>query len=95
MSGEDKVISIFAKKEEPYLAGTCFCFSCRHEWAGCSPIGAIELECPECHSMKGRMKFEVVRDELHWRCLCDNPYFSITPTCIYCPNCGEKQRQYD
>lgn len=95
MNDEEKIISIFGEKVETHLSGKYFCIGCRHEWVGCSPVGTTELECPKCHSMKGRMKFEVMRDEDHWRCLCDSFYFSITPTCIYCPNCGEKQRPYD
>lgn len=92
---EENIANLFEKKEELHLSGTCICFGCKHEWSERCPIGTTELECPECHTMKGRMKYEVVRSEDHWMCNCGNTFFSITLTCIYCPNCGVKQKPYD
>lgn len=98
MSMTDKVIPLFKAKEEPevHVTGTCFCFSCKHEWTAAMPAGTTELQCPKCNAMKGKMKFECIRiNESHYICGCGNQYFSITPTNIYCPNCGADQRPYD
>jgi Zn finger protein HypA/HybF involved in hydrogenase expression len=77
--------------EQPNLEGEALCMQCQHEWAAVCPIGVVWLECPECHSMKGHMKYDVQRDGHEWKCRCGNDLFRVTPDGYYCPNCGTWQ----
>jgi Zn finger protein HypA/HybF involved in hydrogenase expression len=85
-----KVISLAERREEntPHLSGEAFCLNCKAKWVQVSPVGVVWSECPECHSMKGLMKWPVERDGLQWVCNCGNNLFHITPDGYYCPNCG-------
>lgn len=68
--------------------------ACKSEWEAIIPVGVTTVECPTCSAMKGKMKYEVVKNESHWECNCGNSFFNLTPTCIYCPNCGAEQDPY-
>lgn len=37
-------------EEQPHLVGTAECFDCEHSWLTVWPLGADNLECPNCHS---------------------------------------------
>ncbi|MCK5603785.1 hypothetical protein KAR91_17995 [Candidatus Pacearchaeota archaeon] len=83
---ENNVVNI--EDHMPWLHGDAYCLGCRHRWiAGC-PVGVTDLECPECHSMKGKMLREVIRTDTRWACPCGCEYFTVTPEGVYCPNCG-------
>jgi Zn finger protein HypA/HybF involved in hydrogenase expression len=79
------------EEESPHLSGEAHCLICKKEWIAVCPIGTIWLECPDCHSMKGLMKYPVQREEPEWICNCGNDLFKITQDGFYCPNCGDWQ----
>ena len=76
----------------PHLSGEARCMLCGKEWVAVAPVGTPWLECPECHSEKGYMKFQVQRTGSEWICNCGNDLFRVTPDGYYCPNCGEWQK---
>lgn len=80
--------------QEQHGAGEAFCIACKHTWAAVAPTGTIDLECPECGTMKGRWKFEFAPSEgqLIRVCNCGNCYFYLTPDGHLCANCGIYQR---
>lgn len=86
------------KEPEPEMEqwgqGLAFCLHCKHEWQAVAPAGTLNLECPECHTMKGKWKFEFYpRDDQDVRsCLCGNQMFYLTPEGHLCANCGIYQR---
>lgn len=84
----------FKKPEyDPHGSGEAFCLQCHHEWIAVVPVGTTQLECPECHTMKGLLKFAYSPsdDQLVRECNCGNQYFWITPDGHMCPNCGTYQ----
>lgn len=89
------VIKEVHDEDGPFVTGEAFCLQCQHEWVATSPVGTTSLECPECKTNKGLIKFECCVDEDHWICNCKNSYFCITPNRVYCPNCGNDQYPYD
>lgn len=100
---DEKVVYLFKEPEkiisgettEASVSGTCFCIACQFEWFYELPSGVTEFECPNCKTMKGRMKYECLRfEEAHFTCNCGNQYFLITPERIYCPNCGLDQMPF-
>lgn len=74
---------------KPHISGEAICIGCNHKWDAIAPCSTTELECPECHTNKGRFMNLVLMDELHYTCKCENQFFHITPTGTYCPNCGD------
>ena len=80
----------FPQKTEPHGQGPARCIGCRHNWQAVAPVGTVELECPECHTMKGRFLniFGTYEDEPVWTCKCGNDLFRITATKTLCINCG-------
>lgn len=87
------VVSLAEKRVEraPHLSGAAKCLGCAHEWAAVAPVGATELECPQCRLMKGRFAYLVSADET-WHCNCGNDLFRIrSDAVVYCPNCGDHQ----
>jgi predicted RNA-binding Zn-ribbon protein involved in translation (DUF1610 family) len=90
---EKKVISLTDKKKEkrPHLAGEARCLSCRHEWVAVAEVGAVWLECPECHTMMGRFIHHAEMSTAHWVCECGNDLYYVTDDYIYCPVCGREQ----
>lgn len=87
-----KVVQLFrqAEPEVPHGTGEAFCLQCDHVWQAVAPVGTTQLECPECHTMKGLMKYPHAPAEgtLVRECRCGNQYFWITPEGHMCPNCG-------
>mgnify|MGYP003594126354 CR=1 FL=1 len=90
-----ELIKLDDRKKAPHLAGEALCLACKHTWAAVAPVGVFELECPACGSGKGIFKKPVSYTDLpHWACNCGNQYFVMTPTFVYCSNCGEKQHGF-
>lgn len=86
------------RRQEPeidHISGHFICFGCIHTWIGVAPVGTSEFECPKCHTMKGRIRNEVVRNIDHYVCGCGCGLFSITPKGVYCPNCGIWHQPFD
>lgn len=87
------------KRKEPEVqhgVGEAFCIACDHRWTAVAPTGTIDLECPNCKSMKGQWAFAFSPEEgqLVRSCDCGNQLFLLTPEGHMCANCGLYQR-YD
>lgn len=86
----------FAKakeKLEPHISGELYCMGCEYEWTAVWKPGTTEFECPECKSMRGRSKFDVMPQPgaRTWTCAhCDNQLFHLLPDRIHCPGCGQQ-----
>jgi hypothetical protein len=78
------------EKKDHHASGEAFCFKCRKEWVAVAPVGTVQLECPECHTMKGLFKFpfNVEVGQLVRECNCGNQLFYLTPEGHLCANCG-------
>jgi hypothetical protein len=91
------VIQLFKQEQElPHGTGEAFCYQCKHEWIAVAPVGTVQLECPNCLTMKGLFKFgfNVSDGELVRECNCGNQLFYLTPDGHLCANCGTYQ-EYD
>lgn len=80
-------------RHDPHGAGDAFCLQCNHQWVAVAPTGTVQLECPECHTMKGLFKFPFAPSEgqLVRECNCGNQLFYMTPEGHMCANCGTYQ----
>ena len=80
-------------KQKKIASGEAFCLQCNYEWIAILNTGITQLQCPECKTMKGLLKFpfHVSKDELYRECNCGNYLFYITPEGHLCPNCGNYQ----
>ena len=78
------------RRKDPHGQGEAFCYQCNHTWQAVAPIGTTQLECPECHTMKGLWKFPFAPNEGQevWQCNCGNQLFYLTPDGPLCANCG-------
>jgi len=87
------VIEFKQREDEPkYISGQAICSACEHEYIAVAPAGVGLFECPECKTMKGRMKYEIVPDDGYvWHCSCGCDLFRITPKATICINCGGEQ----
>lgn len=74
---------------DPHMTGEAICTGCNKEWTAVAPVGTKELECPDCHTMKGLFKHHLapVTNEL-WVCNCGNRLFFILKGQIQCCECG-------
>jgi hypothetical protein len=74
-------------------AGMAFCIQCSHEWTAVAPTGTVDLECPKCHTHKGKWKFEFAPAEgtMVRECNCGNRLFYLTTEGHVCANCGTYQ----
>jgi hypothetical protein len=75
----------------PHGAGEAVCSHCKHVWEAVAPIGATQLECPECHTLKGLWKapFAVAEGDLLYVCNCGGDLFFILPDGYHmCRECG-------
>jgi len=95
-----KVIN-FPKKapetdQDQSWCGEAFCIQCGAEWMDVAQTGIVQLECPECKTMKGLLKFPFHFQEgaLVRQCNCGNQLFYLSPEGHLCANCGIYQ-QYD
>ncbi len=79
--------------ETPHGAGEAFCFQCKYEWTAVAPVGTTQLQCPECLTYKGLMKFPYAppADKLRRQCNCGNQLFYLTLEGHMCCNCGVYQ----
>jgi len=72
-----------------HLTGDVICTNCKKVWTGVVPVGTHELECPDCHTMKGVFKHHLapITNEI-WRCNCGAELFFILKKKIQCCECG-------
>lgn len=85
------VIQLFKKeKDSPHATGDAFCYQCKHTWVAVAPVGTVQLECPECRTLKGLFKFGFAFEDgqLVRVCNCGNELFYLTPEGHLCANCG-------
>lgn len=82
-----------AEERAPHGCGEAFCLHCNHTWIAVAPTGTTQLECPECHTLKGHWKFEFAPSDgqLVRVCNCGNQLFYLTPEYHMCANCGTVQ----
>jgi hypothetical protein len=87
-----KIIDLATHRQTatPHLSGMAKCLACGHEWQAVVEIEGFEghLECSECGTCNGILKYPVKRDGYMWRCGCGNTLFTLTPYGPYCPWCG-------
>jgi hypothetical protein len=78
-------------RRQPHGTGEAKCSGCQYEWTAVVPVGVVDLECPKCLTMKGRLVFpyELADGTLERRCVCQNNLFKLTPEGYFCPNCGD------
>ena len=90
------VLPFKPKPAEQTGAGEAFCLQCGCEWYAVAPTGVTQLECPQCHTMKGlfRFGFEPCEGGMVRECQCGNRLFYLTPEGHMCANCGIYQ-SYD
>ncbi len=77
-----------------HSSGEAFCMQCDHLWTAIAPTGTVELECPNCLTMKGLYRWPHAFGDLSQlvrRCDCGNQLFYLTPEGHLCPNCGKYQ----
>ncbi len=81
-----------AKEErEPHISGQLYCMACNHDWTAVWKPGTQEFECPQCNSMRGRSKYDIMPapGSQVWTCMtCDNQLFNLLADRVHCPNCG-------
>ena len=78
---------------EQHGCGEAFCIACNHTWQAVVPTGTTIFECPSCHTMKGRYRFEFMpkSGDLVRECNCGNQLFYLTTLGHMCANCGTYQ----
>lgn len=89
----DNVVPFRSKIVGQWGHGEAFCIACDHTWIAVAETGTVTLECPSCHTMKGKFKFEFAPAEgqLVRVCNCGNQLFYLTPDGHMCANCGTYQ----
>jgi hypothetical protein len=82
-------------EREEHLSGEAFCFQCGHTWTAVAPVGTVELECPECHTMKGVFKYGC-EPKSAWVCGCGCYLFMLSGESyeMICWQCGTVQRGF-
>lgn len=84
-----------AKAERtPHASGLARCVGCSHEWTVVAPLGTLQLECPECKTMKGVFAHPY-RPEVYLQCECGNTLFYATENGVFCPNCAQEGDHLD
>jgi hypothetical protein len=81
------------EQETPHLSGQARCVACDHEWVAVAPVGSTWLQCPECGTNKGLLRFhcEPAEGGEMWTCGCGCDVFYITREDIRCFHCGGVQ----
>lgn len=90
-----KVVKLPTRVERgAHLSGEAFCSQCRNEWVAVVSIGTVEIECPNCETMKGLLKYGCEPD-VAWTCNCGCYVYMISPNGAICWNCGEYARGFE
>lgn len=90
------------KKAERYRTGTAICRGCKHEWAATTEGDGLDLQCPECLTMKATFKWPYgpCEGQFVFTCNCGCQDFFImarTETAlagVFCRNCGEEKEEW-
>lgn len=87
--GEVIYINNVEDTNDAHIQGEVLCTSCGKEWIGVVPVGTKELECPECHTMKGVFKHHLAPvTKAVWTCNCGNRLFFLLKDKVQCCECG-------
>jgi hypothetical protein len=76
------------EKRSEHATGPTLCLYCKHEWVSVAPIGIDHLQCPRCRKFAGIFKYLFKPDCERYVCSCDNDFFYVLKTGLYCPKCG-------
>lgn len=82
------------EKDDPHLSGEARCIGCGQEWVAVAPVGTWQLECPNCHCMKGIFKLPVGAGagDPEFTCQCGcvamSAYLSKGKFWLRCMSCG-------
>lgn len=74
-----------------WQTGVAICAACRYEWVAVAPVGETLIQCPNCCTEKGRIKYAHSADTA-WKCSCECDLFMITDMGTLCINCGKYQK---
>lgn len=97
----DNVVA-FPSAKQQYRTGKAICRGCRHEWVAVLEGDGLELECPECSTMKGAMKWPYGPNAGHFAFVCGcgcEDFFIMSRTedgeaSVYCRNCGDEKEEW-
>ena len=72
----------------PHICGEVRCIQCNHSWTAVAPVGTLEFECPECHTLKGVLKYPC-EPESAFVCNCGCHLYILSETGnMICYKCG-------
>lgn len=82
-----------------HSTGPAICRGCRHEWVAVTETDGLELECPNCATMKGTFKWAYAASEGQYTFVCGcgcEDFFILSRTekgdaSVYCRNCGDEK----
>lgn len=74
----------------PHISCQAKCLNCGYHWLGVAPCGVVELECPQCNSMRGVWNNLIVPESV-WECSCGSEHFFVSPHAAVCAACGLEQ----
>lgn len=88
----------FSPAAVKHRTGAAICRGCRHEWDAVTEGDGLDLECPECATMKGTFKwtYGACEGQAEYKCNCGCfDYFIMKKTpesvaAVYCRNCGNE-----
>lgn len=75
--------------------GTYRCLACKFEQHATAPVGWVFIDCPCCGTERFTNKYTYVKSDTVFTCKCGCDVFSITPSRLFCPNCGQDHRPFD
>jgi len=85
------VLTFNKKEDELHASGQARCIDCKYEWIAvlATPYSG-SLECPECKSCRGGLKYPMAPNEnvYAWRCNCDCDHFWVVANGVLCVGCG-------
>tara|TARA_R110002020_G_scaffold67854_1_gene178031 strand:- start:13 stop:282 length:270 start_codon:yes stop_codon:yes gene_type:complete len=85
-----EVLSFGIQEADEHLKGPAKCLTCTHEWLAVTPVGTVEIECPECETKKG-VYIGTAAPDTAWECGCGNQLFYIGTEGAMCARCGTEQ----
>jgi len=79
-------------ERSPHASFEAVCLGCRHKWAGVAPYDPdvmLQLECPECHTMRGVMNYNYDNAKQRFACNCGSEAWMLHPDGPSCIGCGK------
>ena len=90
----DNVVNLEERrtKNGSYIEGPAKCLVCNHEWGAVAPLGTVDLECPECQTLRGCWVYPIgpTNNMEIYKCPeCWHEYFMVLASLeIQCVRCG-------